>query len=161
MPECPSCGANYSGSKCPYCARTVKDGDNYIQPKSYDRYGRVIQHNGESDFYIEGDDRPYQSPPITNVPSHGYTKGTPMRGGENPMLSRLRRDQGSAGPLKTTLSILSPKAARRMAERYDRAYDYEYDYRFGYRPPVTAKSVIGCLISVAVIAGVIIWLILR
>ena len=97
------------------------------------------------------------SPPLTDVPTHGYMKGTPISGPENPMLSRIRSSGQDESPLKTTMAILSPKASQRMAERYDR----EYDYRFGYRPPVTAKSVIGCLVSVAAVAAIIVWLVLR
>lgn len=169
MPECPSCGATYSGSACPYCARRVKDGDAYIPPKPYARRENITR-NGQQGFTDEfgnffpydqyvgyDEDRPYYHPPVTDVPLHGHMKGTPMREGENPMLSRLRRDGSGASNLKTTMAILSPKASQRMAERYDR----EYDYRFGYRPPVTAKSVIGCLVSVAAVAAIIVWLVLR
>ena len=161
MPECPSCGASYSGSSCPYCARSTRDGDSYIQPKEYDRNGRVRERRyGDMGFYIYDDEPQSTHPPITDVPTHGYMKGTPVSGPENPMLSRIRSSGQDESPLKTTMAILSPKASRRMAERRDRAYDVEYDYRFGYRPPVTAKSVIGCLVSIAVIAAIV-WLILR
>ena len=159
MPECPSCGASYSGGSCPYCSRSVKDGDSYIAPREYDRNGRLRKRRyGDMGTYVYDDEvQDTVSPPVTDVPLHGHMKGTPMREGENPMLSRLRRDGSGASNLKTTMAILSPKASQRMAERYDR----EYDYRFGYRPPVTAKSVIGCLVSVAAVAAIIVWLVLR
>lgn len=158
MPECPSCGASYSGGSCPYCARSVKDGDSYIEPREYDRSGRLRERRyGDLGFYTYDDEPESTHPPITDVPTHGYMKGTPVSGGQNPMLSRLRSSSDEASPLKTTMAILSPKASKRMAQQYDR----EHDFRFGYRPPVTAKSVIGCLVILALIAAVIIWLILR
>ena len=161
MPECPSCGASYSGSSCPYCARTVKDGSDYIHPKTYDSSGNAHRYDepGYYDQYgnfFPDDESRHQSPPLTDVPTHGYMKGTP-ESSQNPMLSRLRSYGEEESPLKTTIAILSPKASKRMAQQHD----YAHDYRFGYRPPVTAKSVFGCLVTVAVIAAVVIWLILR
>ncbi len=163
MPECPSCGASYSGGSCPYCSRRVKDGDSYIAPREYDRNGRLRERRyGDMGTYVYDDEvQDTVSPPLTDVPTHGYMKGTPISGPENPMLSRIRSSGQDESPLKTTMAILSPKASRRMAERRDRAYDVEYDYRFGYRPPVTAKSVLGCLVSVAAVAAIIVWLVLR
>jgi len=155
MPECPSCGASYSGGSCPYCARTVKDGNSYIEPKEYDRSGSRRQRRyGDLGFYSYDDEPQVTHPPVTDVPTHGYMKGTP-ESGSNPMLSRLRTYNEEASPLKTTLAILSPKASEQMA----RQHDYQHDYRFGYRNPVTAKSVLGCLISVAAIIAVIVFLV--
>ena len=60
MPECPSCGASYSGSSCPYCARSTRDGDSYIQPTEYDRSGRVRERRyGDMGFYTYDDDSGY------------------------------------------------------------------------------------------------------
>ena len=73
------------------------------------------------------------------------------------MLSRVRYSGEEMSPLKTTLAIRSKKASQAMADRFD----YEHDYRFGNSPPVTAKTVIGCLVSVAVVIAVIVWLVLR
>ena len=158
MPECPSCGAQYSGGSCPYCARTAKDGNSYIEPREYDRSGNRRQRRyGDMGFYSYDDEPQVTHPPVTDVPLHGHMKGTPIRGGENPMLSRVRYSGEEMSPLKTTLAIRSKKASQAMADRFD----YEHDYRFGNSPPVTAKSVIGCLVCIAVVVAVIVWLVLR